>query len=261
MGGGGERRLYSRHVLRRHSHETNHSMTHVHPRTIPDAPAEPDPSEADDEVAPPQRRQRSPLLREIAKLVLIVVIVFGGTRLFLLPYQVDGASMTPYLANGEHLFVNRTAYAHVDVNSILNLLPGKDHADGNDIYPFGQPHRGDVIVLTPPVESSDPYVKRIIGLPGETVTFHEGLVFIDGQPLTESYITGAITECRRHQWCAVRVPEDSVFVLGDNRTNSSDSRMFGPVRESAIIGRAIFSNWPLEKLGPIQHPDYDRLPV
>lgn len=222
----------------------------------PASPSNPELSEPEDDVREPLPPPRSPFLREIAKLVLIVVIVFGVTRLFLLPYQVDGASMTPYLANGEHLFVNRTAYAHVDLNSILNLFPGEDRPDGDDIYPFGQPHRGDVIVLTPPTESVDPYVKRIIGLPGETVTFHAGLVFIDGEPLTESYITGAISECRRHQWCTVKVPADSVFVLGDNRTNSSDSRTFGPVKESAIIGKAIFSNWPLEKLGPIDHPDY-----
>ena len=203
-----------------------------------------------------ERPRRRSLVREIIELLLIVLIVFGGTRLFLLPYQVDGASMTPYLANGEHLFVNRTAYAHIDLNDIINVLPGEDRAGTNEFYPFSQPQRGDVIVLTPPVVSKDPYVKRVIGLPGETVTFYDGLVFINGEPLTESYIKGAITTCRHGQWCAVTVPMDSVYVLGDNRTNSSDSRVFGPVHESSIIGKAIFSNWPLDKLGPIDHPDY-----
>ena len=203
-----------------------------------------------------KRPRRRSLFREIMELLLIVLIVFGGTRLFLLPYQVDGASMTPYLANGEHLFVNRTAYAHIDLNDIINVLPGEDRASTNEFYPFSQPQRGDVIVLTPPVVSNDPYVKRVIGLPGETVSFYDGLVFIDGEPLTESYIEGAITTCRHGPWCAVTVPMDSVYVLGDNRQNSSDSRVFGPVHESSIIGKAIFSNWPLSKLGPIEHPDY-----
>ncbi|MGI8485066.1 MAG: signal peptidase I [Thermomicrobiales bacterium] len=202
------------------------------------------------------RPRRRSLFREIMELLLIVLIVFGGTRLFLLPYQVDGASMTPYLANGEHLFVNRTAYTHIDLNDIINVLPGEDRQGTNEFYPFSQPQRGDVIVLTPPVASKDPYVKRVIGLPGETVTFYDGLVFINGEALTESYIKGAITTCRHGQWCAVAVPMDSVYVLGDNRTNSSDSRVFGPVHESSIIGKAIFSNWPLNKLGPIEHPDY-----
>jgi len=201
------------------------------------------------------RRHRS-LIREFFELALIVVLIFGGTRLFVLPYQVDGASMTPYLADGERLFVNRTAYAHFDLNELINIIPGESRSGSNEIYPFNPPQRGDVIVLTPPVASNEPYVKRIIGLPGETVSFREGIVFIDGEPLTEPYIEGAITECRHGPWCVVTVPDDSVFVLGDNRTNSADSRSFGPVKESSIIGKAIFSNWPLDKIGPIRHPDY-----
>lgn len=225
---------------------------------VPDPPEEISESDLPEEqaIADAKRPRRRSLVREIMELLLIVLIVFGGTRLFLLPYQVDGASMTPYLANGEHLFVNRTAYAHLDLNDFINVLPGEDRVGTNEFYPFSPPQRGDVIVLKPPVVSNDPYVKRVIGLPGETVTFYDGLVFINGEPLTESYIQGAITTCRHGPWCAVTVPMDSVYVLGDNRQNSSDSRVFGPVHESSIIGKAIFSNWPLDKLGPIEHPEY-----
>ncbi len=230
---------------------------------MPDAaPNLPSPGATDPaELTPParRRRRRRTWRRELIELCLIVIVVFVGMRMFLLPYQVDGASMTPYLSNGERLFVNRTAYAHIDLNAVLDLLPGEKHIDTNEFYPFSAPQRGDVIVLTPPTTSKEPYVKRIIGLPGETIAFHEGRVYVNGQPLAESYIDGAITYCYYGRWCSLKVPDDSVYVLGDNRMNSSDSRVFGPVKESAIIGKVIFSNWPPDKIGPITHPDYGKL--
>ena len=88
--------------------------------------------------------------------------------------------------------------------------------------------------------------------------------FVNGQPLTESYITGAVTFCqappaasRSADWCALTVPPDSVYVLGDNRQHSSDSRAFGPVRISAIVGKVFFTNWPVDRFGPVPSPGYD----
>ncbi|HEU0164871.1 MAG TPA: signal peptidase I, partial [Thermomicrobiales bacterium] len=185
---------------------------------MPDAaPNLPSPGATDPaELTPParRRRRRRTWRRELIELCLIVIVVFVGMRMFLLPYQVDGASMTPYLSNGERLFVNRTAYAHIDLNAVLDLLPGEKHIDTNEFYPFSAPQRGDVIVLTPPTTSKEPYVKRIIGLPGETIAFHEGRVYVNGQPLAESYIDGAITYCYYGRWCSLKVPDDSVYVLG-----------------------------------------------
>lgn len=187
-------------------------------------------------------------LRDLVSMALIVIVVFFGVRVFFQPYQVDGASMTPALTSGERLFVNRTAYSHV-------TMPGI-----GEFAPFDEPQRGDIIVLESDVTRRDaPYIKRIIGLPGETVTFAEGLVFIDGEPLVEEYIDGAITGCPTSRPCGGSVPEGHVFVLGDNRTDSEDSRLFGPVPMSDIVGKAFFSNWPYEQIGPIPHPDYGEL--
>lgn len=111
--------------------------------------------------------------------------------------------------------------------------------------------------MQPPVATTEPYIKRVIGLPGERVTFREGLVFINGMALTEPYIEGAITSCMRGPWCSLTVPDDAVFVLGDNRQDSTDSRSFGTITHDHIIGQAVFSNWPLEKIGPVEHPVYD----
>jgi signal peptidase I len=201
-------------------------------------------------------RRRS-FLREIVETALIVVIVYFAIHAFIQPYQVDGSSMTPNLHNSERLFVSRASYLHIDLNALWNLLPGQDRASGNELYLFGRPDRGDIVVLNPPYPSQNPYIKRVIGLPGETVTFHEGSVYIDGKPLDEPYIAAMVaTECTRGQWCSVTVPPDSVYVLGDNRDDSTDSRSFGPVKDEAIIGKAVFANWPLKIVGPIRGPDY-----
>ena len=196
------------------------------------------------------------LFRELVELAAIVLVVFIGLRMVLMPFEVDGASMDPFLENGEHLFVNRLAYADVNLTSWMNDIPGVDVGRGAEIT-FGQPKRGDIVVLHPPVASDSPYVKRVVALPGETVSFHDGIVFVNGQPLVESYIEGAITFCHNARWCSLTVPADSVYVLGDNREHSSDSRAFGPVRISEIVGKVFFTNWPADRFGPVSSPDYD----
>lgn len=196
-------------------------------------------------------------LREIIETALIVIIIYLGIHALVLPYQVDGSSMVPNLHNSERLFVSRTSYLHFDVNALWNLLPGQDRATADDVYVFGRPDRGDIVVLHPPYASPNPYIKRVIGLPGETVSFHDGRVYVDGKELDEPYIaTGVVTECTRGHWCSVTVPTDSVYVLGDNREDSTDSRVFGPVKDEAIIGKAVFANWPPKIIGPIRGPDY-----
>ena len=116
----------------------------------------------------------------------------------------------------------------------------------NGVYRFGTPERGDIVVFKPPAQSGTPYIKRVIGLPGETVEIHDGTVYIDGAPLDEEYLLGVSTSC--HTYCALTLAPDSVFVMGDNRPNSSDSRDFGPIRVDSIIGEALFSIWPPGKV-------------
>lgn len=231
------------------------------PPTIPALPPErspePDLDPQSSSDPPPVPHWRRPLVREIIETVVIVVVVYVGLRSFMLPYRVDGSSMTPYLLDGERLFVSRTSYTSVDFKALWNLVPWEDEEGHPDLFPSSEPERGDIIVLTPPVASNEPYIKRVIGLPGERISFAEGLVFVDGQALTEDYIEGAITTCARKQFCSLTVPPGHIFVLGDNRTNSADSRVFGPIPYDHVIGKAIFSNWPVETLGPIDEPTYD----
>jgi signal peptidase I len=166
--------------------------------------------------------------------------------------------MLPNLTNGEMLLVNRNVYFHFDKNGVLDALPFVER-DGEDIvYPFHPPERGDIVVFNPPVDSSDkPYIKRVIGLPGERVTFEGDNVFIDGIQLNEPYIIEA-TDCRGN-YCDTVVPEGHVYVLGDNRNNSSDSRSFGVVDVDSIIGKAWIGYWPMDEVGIVDHYDYPEI--
>ena len=203
------------------------------------------------EPAPPRRR----MTREIIESLLLALLIYALVIALIPPFQVEGASMSPNLQNGERLLVNRGIYFHFDLNRLWNLLPGEDRHSQHIVYPFDSPHRGDIIVFNPPVASDKPYIKRVIGLPGETVSFHGGYVYINGQRLDEPYIDGPITRCFGGEYCRVGpIPPGKVFVLGDNRTNSSDSRYFGLVSINSIIGKAWIANWPPKDIGRV--PNY-----
>lgn len=194
--------------------------------------------------APSAKNQAGRAVREIVETLLLAALIFFLVRLVVLNFRVDGESMLPNLDDGQMLLVNRNAYQYFDL--------------GNErYYPFDPPERGDVIVFEPPTGSDKPYIKRIIGLPGEQVTFGErGTVYIDGEVLDEDYIDEQ-TKCpRRSEYCDVVVPDGYVYVLGDHRTNSSDSRAFGAVPVQNIVGKAWLSYWPADDIGFVPHETY-----
>lgn len=185
-------------------------------------------------------------VREIIETLLLAALIFFLVRLVVLNFRVDGQSMTPNLDNEQMLLVNRNAYQSVDWQ-------------GNTFYPFDPPERGDIVVFNPPTESDKPYIKRIIGLPGDEVTFNNGQVFVNGHMLEEDYIEDR-TRCQRTDFCDVIVPEGQIFVLGDHRSNSSDSRVFGPVPIENVIGKAWLSYWPIDDIGFVPHENYPDIP-
>ena len=133
---------------------------------------------ADERVKPPApsaKSQAGRAVREVVETLLLAALIFFLVRLVVLNFRVDGESMLPNLDDGQMLLVNRNAYQYFDFG-------------GKRYYPFDPPERGDVIVFDPPTGSDKPYIKRIIGLPGEEVTFGDGNVFIDGELLEEDYI-------------------------------------------------------------------------
>jgi signal peptidase I len=152
-----------------------------------------------------------------------LVIVFVGQ-----PVRVEGTSMLPELHDGERILINK-----------IPLTLGQT------------PRRGDVVVFYYPNDPSKRYVKRVIGLPGETVRIDErGLVFVNGRHLDEPYLAPEHTRLP-DPMAPVTVSEHHFFVMGDNRDNSSDSRQWGLVPEGYICGEAIFRFWPLTDIGVI----------
>ena len=162
------------------------------------------------------------LLREVVETVIPAVLIAIFITLFLAQAtQVYGQSMEPNLHPGQRLIVEKISYR------------------------FHPPRRGDIVVLRLPEQRGNFLIKRVIGLPGEAIEIHDQQVFIDGHPLIEPYLSQPI----RHSMSPRRIPEDSVFVLGDNRGFSNDSRSFGPLLLSNVIGRAWIRYWPPDQVG------------
>jgi signal peptidase I len=201
-----------------------------------------------------KKRQKSSI-QEIVETLLMAVVIFLVLHSVILPFRVDGFSMEPTLHDREMLFINRRAYSHVDVNRVLNLIPGVDRPENKDWYPFSPPQRGDIVVFDPPGQHTEPYIKRIIGLPGDHIAIHDGGVYINGQRLDEPYLRSD-TSWRGITSQDYVVEPGHLFVMGDNRNNSSDSRVFGAVPISSVIGKAWVAYWPLADAKLISHPDY-----
>ena len=171
------------------------------------------------------------ILREVGITILIAVAVFVCLRLTVQSYTVVMSSMEPNFQEGECIMVNKVCY----------------RSSG--------PQRGEVIVFDPSFDSEYPFIKRVIGLPGETVEIKDGKVSINGTPLNEEYIMAP----PNYTMPVTEVPENEYFVLGDNRNNSTDSSKGWTVPQDNIIGKAWFTYWPPSKLGIVKHYSYPEL--
>ena len=183
-------------------------------------------------------------LREILEAVLLALIVFVLIREVVQNFRVEGASMLPTLESGEFVLVDKISYSEVHLGPLTALIPGRDNGD----YFFSGPARGDLVVFQPPDDRFRDYVKRVIGLPGDTIEVRDGSVVVNGRLLEETTYTQAAPP---YQWDPVLIPQDHYFVMGDNRQNSVDSLSFGPIHKSLILGRVIFRWFPIEKIGSV----------
>lgn len=242
-----------------------------HPALSPDdisatSPPSDDAAPGDVAARPETEKKQPSMLREIIETALLALVIFVAVRALVLNFKVDGLSMTPSFDDGEMLLVNRNAYRQINGWTFVDWLPFvDDHHDADAWLTLGTPQRGDVIVFTPPPPGQDkPYIKRVIGLPGDTVEIHDEGVYVNGVRLDEPYLEGRTSNCRYSdpEYCGteVVVPEGSVFVMGDNRNNSEDSRKFGPVEEHRIIGKAWVTYWPMKDIGVVPHEDYPDVP-
>ena len=176
------------------------------------------------------------LFRDIF-LIIVVFILFGV--FFVQPVVVEGTSMLPQLHDGERLLVNKLVYYKFQSVS------------------WGHIERGDIVVFWFPDDPDKSYVKRVIGLPGETVEIRNGRVIVDGAELTEEYLDKDYNQTLPPPMTK-KVEAHHYFVMGDNRDNSSDSRYWGLVPEKYIYGKAFFRYWKPSGIGFLEHGEYDK---
>jgi signal peptidase I len=175
--------------------------------------------------APRPRSTASAAISWLRDLFLSVVIAIVVILFLYQPVRVEGTSMMPTLVDEERIFINKFVYR----------------------FGLADIGRGDMIVFWFPQDTSKSYIKRVIGVPGDTVEVKEGTVYVNGAPLAESYVS---PENRDHASMAAKALQgDEYFVLGDHRNSSNDSRAWGTVPRSYIYGKAVFVYWPLDRLG------------
>jgi signal peptidase I len=183
-------------------------------------------------------------VREYFESIVIAVILALFVRTFVVQaFKIPTGSMENNLLIGDHLLVNKFVFGPAAGSVERHLLPVRD------------PRRGDVVVFKFPDEPDRDFIKRVIGLPGETLELRSKKVYVNGQPLTEPYVhfleaahdAQEITSIDvRERYGPVRVPEGQYFVMGDNRDNSQDSRYWGFLPRGYIKGRALMIYWSYE---------------
>lgn len=189
----------------------------------------------------PPKKEKSEALEWLKAIVIAVVLVLLIRWLFFAPFIVDGPSMQPNFHTGERIIVNKI------------------------IYDIRGPKHGEVVVFHVPSEGRD-FIKRVIGVPGDTVKVEGDTVTVNGQVVSETYIQDVVNDKHNNNELynteanfpnelitEAVVPEGHVFVLGDNRSNSTDSRRIGYVPYEDIIGRADLVFWPLKDIEFIKH--------
>jgi signal peptidase I len=186
-----------------------------------------------------KRRRTRRTIIEWAILIGSALLIAILIKTFLFQaFYIPSESMKPTLNVGDRVLVNKVSYRLHDV------------------------HRGDIVVFETPPKAKDAngtiqdLVKRVIGLPGESFSTHNGGVYINGRPLKEPYLQKGVQTCAPNTTvsgcgdvAATKIPSNDILVLGDNRPASKDSRFFGPIKESSIVGRVFVRIWPLNDLG------------
>ncbi len=156
-------------------------------------------------------------------LILSVLLAFIVIVFLYQPVQVEGTSMMPHLENHERIFINKFTYR------------------------FRPIERGDVVVFRYPLDPSKSYIKRVIGLPGDVVSIRDGHVLVNDKPLSEPYVPPSYLDDQ--SYAPVKVEANHYFVLGDHRSSSNDSRVWGTVDRQFIYGKAVLVYWPLGQWG------------
>ena len=172
--------------------------------------------------------QHPNLLRDLIETMVLVAIAFLVVNALIGRFRIEQVSMQPNLHEGEYVIVDKVSYA------------------------LRQPERGEIVVLKNPNPGQPDLIKRVIGLPGETIDVRGGQAYVNGQPLTEPYIRQPMAS----DFPATQLQAGQYFVMGDNRNNSEDSRIFGARPAGDIVGRAWIIYWPPSDWQILSRPSY-----
>ncbi len=203
------------------------------------------------------------VLREYAEAIVVAMLLAFAIRIFIVQaFKIPSGSMIPTLLIGDHILVNKMAYGlqwptdcKFEWTGPINLTPKHWRLPVNcysstAILPFGTPQRGDIIVFRFPDDEEKDFIKRIVGLPGDTIQIRNKVVYVNGQMLDDKLYTQRVdpglidgTVSPRDNFGPVTVPEGSYFMMGDNRDQSLDSRFWGYVRMEKIRGKAFRIYW------------------
>lgn len=168
--------------------------------------------------------------------IVVALSIFVVVYLFLFqPHEIKGNSMEPNFHNNQYILTDKISYR------------------------FREPQRGEVIIFKAPGNPDVDYIKRIIGLPGDRVKVLNGKVYVNDQQLPETYLaesTPLLPASTMQEGIPITVPEGELFVMGDNRPHSSDSREFGPIPTSSIIGKAFLRYWPINQFTIVSKAEY-----
>ena len=180
------------------------------------------PDSAENKSAPQLRHDLRSWTRDLAVALglALVIIIF-----LYQPVKVEGTSMAPLLSDQERIFINKF------------------------VYHFEPIERGDVIVFWYPLDRSKSFIKRVVGLPGETIEIRGGRLYLDGKERKEIYVPASYLD--GSSFGPLVIPGEEYFVMGDHRDSSNDSRMFGPVGRQYIYGKAVFAYWPVDHFGSL----------
>lgn len=178
---------------------------------------------------------------ESVELVILALIMFICIRAVAQNYVVMGSSMHPNFESGQFLVVNRLAYSSIDMAWLPDFIAFQ--------YSFGDVEIGEVVVFSRGGANGYDLIKRVVATSGHTVEMIDGVLYLDDQVLIEPQISRAGSD----SWGPVLIPDGFVFLLGDNRSNSMDSRVFGPVPETELVGRVDVRYWPMNSVSRIAH--------
>ena len=184
------------------------------------------------------------IAREILEAALLALVVLIVLQITVRNFKVEGSSMAPTLESGQFLVVDQASFLMFDRERLSRAVPFWKVAESPPEFAFDPPERGEIIVFEYPKDDTKDFVKRVLGLPGETVEVRSGTVYVNGEAIWEPYLQrrdGSSTP-------QLTLGEREYYVIGDNRRNSNDSRAWGAVPEDHIVGRVWLVYWPWDDI-------------